>query len=614
MRTDSSKKRGVVARCLRFLWHSLKAINTIVFGIIALSLIAVGVGAIISQRSAAIPEGGALLVNPSGVLVEQQSAVDVAATLMQGSEMPQQALVKDIVDALALARDDQDVGLVVLELDNLDFGLLPKLERIADAITDFQTSSKKVIAVASNYSQSALFIAAHADEVLLNPEGFAVPEGFSMYRTYYKSLLESADVTVNLFKVGKYKSAVDPYLRDDMSAEDREARLAILNAWWVAYTDGIETARGMSAGSINDMLQDAPAQVRSAQGNLAVLSLEKGFVDRLVTNTERRSYLIELAGEDADTNSYNRIAYKNYLRTARSKTPKNVGKIAVITAVGPILDGQAPAGEIGSASLTKLIRQAHRDDNVEAIVLRIDSGGGSKSASEVIRSELQEVQASGIPVVASMGSVAASGGYWIAATADEIWASPTTVTGSIGIFGLIPSFEKTLARYGVFSDGVATTPIADGVSAMRGVTPAYGEVLQTVVEAGYEQFLSTVAKGRNMDVDAVHDVAQGRIWTGEKAHELGLVDELGDLEQAIIAAAHLADVEGYAVWYVEPEIPFEQMLLQRFTTSVSNVLPTISTNPLALITSKVRRELGFFSSLNDPRDTYVICGNCPLVP
>ena len=560
-----------------------------------------------------MPSGAALVLNPAGYLVEQQTFVGTAA-LLRGQDLPQEALVKDVIDALALARDDSNIEMVVLELDDLQRGLLPKLQRISVAIKDFRSSGKKVIAVADNYSQSALFLAAHADEVLLNPEGVAVPEGFAMYQPYFKSFLEKHDVTINLFKVGKYKSAADPLLRDSMSPEDSEAQMLILDAWWEAYTSGIETARGMAAGSIDDMLQNAPEAISSTQGNLAQLSLQQGLVDRLMTATELRQYLVGLAGEDTDTGNYRGVNYKAYLRAKRLPIESASPKVAVITAVGNILDGVAPAGEIGSQTLTALIRKAQTNSEVAAIVLRIDSGGGSKTASEMIRSQLAAVQASGIPVVASMGSVAASGGYWIAASADEIWAAPTTITGSIGIFGILPSLEKTLARYGIYSDGVTTTPIAGGASVMRGITPAYGDVLQTIIEAGYQQFLTTVADGRDMDVDAVHDVAQGRIWTGASAQKLGLVDELGDLEQAIVAAARLANLNDYSVWYVEPEQSIEEQLLRTFMENTNVNLSAVTPGPVTKVINTVRQELGFLGRLNDPGKAYVICPECLALP
>ena len=610
MSTASPKKRNIISRFFRFLWRSLKVLNTLLFGLVAIFLISTFIALAVKAVGPKIPQGAALVLDPAGTLVEQQTVVGAAA-LFQTDDLPKQALVKDITDALALAKEDTKIELVVLELDNLKQGLMPTLETISAAIVDFKTSGKKVIAVANNYSQSALFLAAHADEVLLNPEGTAVPTGFAMYSPFFKSFLQKHDVTVNIFKVGKYKSGVDPFTRDDMSSEDREARLGILVAWWEAYTAGIETARGLDAGSIDAMLQNAPEQVELAQGNLAQIALDKGFVDRLVTDSERRSYLIELVGEHSDGIGYRGVTYKNYLRSARLPKKPKTEKIAVIAAVGNIIDGAAPPGEIGGATLTKLIRKARLDDDVKAIVLRIDSPGGSKSASEMIRTELQAAQVSGIPLVASMGSLAASGGYWIASSADEIWASPTTITGSIGIFGLMPTFEKTLAHYGVYSDGVATTSLAGGVSAMRGITPEYSDILQSLVEAGYQQFLTTVAEGREMDVDAVHEVAQGRIWTGEKAQQLGLVDELGDLEQAISAAASLANLEDYSIWNVETQLTAEEKVLRMFAeTTFGNFLET-KNSAIAQISSLIRKELGFLKRLNDPSHVYVICTDCP---
>lgn len=608
--TGSPKKRWFISRFFGLLWRSLKALNTLVFGLASIFLIVAILYGIFGMRGPEIPTGSALTLSPAGTLVEQETTI---SGLWQGYDLPQQTLVKDLIDALALARDDNRIAIVVLELDNLDHGLLPTLESITAAIVDFKISGKKVIAVANNYSQSALYLAAQADEVLLNPEGMAVPEGFSMYSPYFKSFLEKQDVSINLFKVGTYKSAVDPFLRDNMSEEDRTARMAILDSWWDAYTTHIETARSLDAGSIDTMLHNAPEEIQSVDGNLAQLSLEKGLVDRLLTDTELRRYLIDLVGEDTESNDYRKVSHEEYLQVARLPPESKANKVAVVTAVGNILDGDAPAGEIGSQSLIRLIRKAQSDSDVKAIVLRIDSGGGSKTASEMIRNELQAAQDAGIPLVASMGSVAASGGYWIAASADEIWASPTTVTGSIGIFGLMPSFEKALARYGIYSDGVATTPIAGGASITRGISDDYGEVLQSIIEAGYQQFLATVAKGRNMDVDAVDEVAQGRIWIGKKAQQIGLVDELGDLEAAINAAARLADIEDYSVWDVQPELSFEEKVLRQLSEIAANRMPTTN-NPIYQMTNIIRQEFGFLQRLNDPNHAYVICSECPVLP
>jgi protease IV len=598
---------------LQFLWNSLKAAHTLVFGIFSVLLIIAVFVSISEPGAAKIPDGGALVLNPSGLLVEQKTALEFEA-LLQGQEKPNETLVKDIIDALALARDDDRIQSLVLRLDELQGGLLPKLQRIANAIADFKTSGKRVVATGMNYNQSSLLLAAQADEVFLNPEGFALPQGFSMHRTYYKTLLENFDVSINLFKVGKYKSAVEPFFRDSMSDEDREARLGIINNWWGAYTQDLEAARALPGSTIDEAMQDIPGLLAESEGNLARISLATGLVDKLVTNDESRAMLVELAGEDEETGDYRGIGFLDYLALASTPEKQKANKIAVITAVGTIVDGHAKAGTIGSRSLSELIRQAYDDEDVKAVVLRVDSGGGSKTASEIIRRELEYIQEDGIPVVASMGSVAASGGYWISATADEIWALPTTVTGSIGIFGVIPTFEKTLARYGINSDGVSTTPLAGGASLERGISPLAAEVIQSVIEAGYREFLAGVARGRDMTTEAVHEIAQGRVWSGEAALELGLVDKLGDLEEAIAAAAALAEVEDYSVWYVEPEQSTRDMLLRELMAHAPVVKSPLSLDPISLVTRQIRQDLKFLSTLNDPQGAYVICGLCPMNP
>ena len=612
MKAHSPGRRGIAFRFFRFLWHSLKAFNTIVFSLFLFLLVALVIYAVVGQRQPSIPSSGALVLNLSGILVEQRTTVDIASVL-QRNDQPEQTLVKDIIDALAMAKEDDRIRLVVLELDHLEHGLMPKLERIADAIVDFKSGGKKVIAVGDNYGQSALFLAAHANEILLNPEGIAAPEGFALYSPYFKSFLDNNNVAVNIFKVGKYKSAAESFVRDDMSFEAREALLAIINTWWNSYTEGVENARGLSPGSIDSLLQNLTEELRSVQGNLARLALEKGLVDRLATDAEQRNYLIELVGEDKQTKDYRGVSYNRYLSATNDFVDHEADKIAVITAVGDIVDGEAPAGTIGSRTLTALIRKARMDGNVKAIVLRVDSGGGSKTASEIIRSELQVAQAAGIPLVASMGSVAGSGGYWISASADEIWATPTTVTGSIGVIGIMPSLEKTLERYGIYIDGIATTPIA-GASVLRDVSPELNEVIQLTIDAAYQQFLNTVAQGRDMDVDAVHEIAQGRVWSGDAAQQLGLVDQLGDLEQAIVSAANLASVNEYSVWHVEPDLPLDEVLLQKLTAIATDALPQTSDKLLTQIASKIRQEIGFIGRLNDPHHAYVICTDCPLVP
>ena len=603
----------ILKRFFSILWESLKAIQIFVFGIISLLLLIALIGIAGFVDSKEVPAGGALMLNPVGALVEQKLTLDIQDLLLTG-DLPKQVLVKDILDALALAEKDDRIEYLILDLDNMNSSYIPILQRIAKAIDDFKSSGKKVIAIGTQYTQSALFLAAHADEVLMDPEGAALIEGYGMYRTYYKTLLENFDVSINLFKVGEYKSAMEPYIRDNMSDEDKEARMEMLNNWWTAYTDDFESARQLPAGTINKQIQNISAELKAAGGSLAQLSLNNKLVDRLITNHELRTYLKSLTGEDSETGEFRAIGFNDYLTLERKPGKMTGKKIAVITAVGSIVDGRAKSGSIGSTSINELIRKAGKDEDVVAIVLRVDTGGGSKTASELIRQELESVQSSGIPLVVSMGSLAASGGYWIAATADQIWASPTTLTGSIGIFGFIPTIEKTLARYGVYSDGVGTTELAGGASIERGLTPLVGEILQSTVEAGYRQFLEIVATGRNMTIEEVDEIAQGRIWSGEKALELGLVDKLGDLEEAIAGAAELAEVEDYSVWYVEAEATTQELLMQALMSEIAATQSTKAADPLTMVYRKLERDLNFLSHLNDPHGAYVICASCPMEP
>lgn len=592
-------------------WKLLKALQTLLFGLIALGLFLALIAAPFSDNASQMPEDGALVLNPSGVLVEEKTAVDPLNFLADDGG-PSEVLLQDLVVALEQARDDPRITTLVLNLDNFGGGLMPHLEIVADGIRDFRASGKKVIAASNGYSQSSLLLAAEADEILMNPEYAVLPEGFSAYRTYFSSLLQRLNVTVNFFKVGQYKSAAEPYFQDRMSDEDKQARLAYLNAWWDTYTVRFETARGLPAESLNDTIDNIQAVLESASGNLGQVALNSGWVDQLMSDRERAEYLVGVIGADEeDEQRYRGIGFEDYLALNPTKAEASEQKIAVITAVGSIVDGYADAGSIGSLTLLERIQQARDDDAVKAIVLRVDSGGGSKSASEIIRQELAHAQAAGIPVVASMGSVAASGGYWISATADRIFAHQNTITGSIGIFALIPTFEKVLNEYGVFGDGVATTPLAGAASIDRGIQPIYAGLIQQVIQSGYDQFLAVVAEGRNMTPEAVNEIAQGRVWTGTKALELGLVDEIGGLDEAIQAAAELADITDYAIWRVEPEASRRQQILEALTAEIRTLAPAVKRDPITQHWRAMQSEVRTLTRFNDPQKAYVICETCP---
>ena len=600
----------IVKGLFRMIWSLLKTAQTLLFGTLAFFLILALLTAPFSSSTPEIPEGGALVANLSGFLVEEKTATDPFTFITQEGPPPE-VLITDVTDALSQAASDDRINLLVLDLNRFNGGMMPHLQIIADAIAEFRTAGKKVIALSDNYSQSDLLLAVEADEVLMNPEGAAIIEGFSAYRTYFSSLLKKFDVTIHLFRVGQYKSATEPYIRDSMSDEDKLSRMSYLSPWWETYTHRIENRRDLPTGTVNRTLEDVNAQLAESGSNLGQFALDQGLVDRLVTRNEAREYLISLVGaEEKRPRKYRGIDFESYLAANPVELPDAEDTIAVITGTGAITDGFAEAGGIGSLSFIKRIEQALDNHSVKAIVVRVNSGGGSKTASELIRDSLTRAQEQGIPVVASFGAVAASGGYWMSASADKIVAHPTSITGSIGIFAMIPTFEKVLNEYGVFEDGVATTELANGVSLVRGISPTYSQMIQQTIESGYDQFLSVVADGRGMTVEAVDDIAQGRIWTGQKAQEIGLVDELGGLDLAITIAAELAELEDYKTWRVEPEVSKKQQFIKAITTKINAAIPPRQ-QPLDRYWRALNAELNFLTELNDPFHAYVLCEACP---
>ena len=593
-----------------FFWKLLKTLQTLLFGLLALGLVVGLFTATFSNQQPIVPDAGALVLNLSGYVVEAKTSVD-PFNVLAGGDAPEEVLLSDVQKALEKASNDDRITTLVLELDNFYGGLMPHLELIADDIAAFRASGKKVIAASRGYEQSALLLAVEADEILMDPEYAALPEGYAAYRTYFKSFLDRFNITINLFKVGQYKSAAEPYIQDAMSEEDKEARLAYLMAWWKTYTDRVEQARNLSPGQVDQSIVDVEAVLTAANGNLAQVALDTGLVDRLLTEWERDEYLISVIGEDPeDDTQFAGIDYQSYLIANPDEPVEAEHKIAVITAVGNIIDGQAEPGTIGSLTMLEQIAEARADDQVKAMVIRIDSGGGSKSASEMIRQALVQVQKDGTPVIASMGSVAASGGYWIAASADKIFAHSNTITGSIGIFGLVPTFEKALAELGIRGDGVATTQLAGSVSLDRGIDPLYARLLTRIIESGYEQFLTVVAEGRSMTVDEVDTIAQGRVWTGEAAQPLGLVDAIGDLEAAVNAAAELAGIEDYGIWHVGPKPSKRQQIVDALTSELQAIIEP-KTQLADRILGPLKREANNLALLNDPQHVYVLCDSCP---
>ncbi|MDX8410614.1 MAG: signal peptide peptidase SppA, partial [Mariprofundaceae bacterium] len=482
--------------------------------------------------------------------------------------LPAQTEVSDVIDAIRIAADDMRIKLLVLDLRHMQRARLAMLKEIRSAIADFRQRGKQVIATADSYLQSQFYLASSADEVYLHPMGWVVLPGFGAYGSYFKEALDKLKVELHVFRVGEYKSAVEPFTRNSMSSQSRENAKDWLGDLWRVYKNDVAQDRGITAGDIQDYADHPARHLAKQQGDAAATAMAAGLVDGLKTRDQVKARLIELAGLDKETHSYRSVYYKDYLHamdSKRSHPRKSKNKVAVIVASGTILEGDQPAGFTGSDSTAALIRQAREDKQVKAVVLRIDSPGGSALASEIIRRELELTRQQGKPLVVSMGSMAASGGYWIAAAADEIWASEATLTGSIGIFGLMPHIHESLAALGIHNDGVGTTRLSGGLNPMRPVNREASQALQLAIEDGYRRFIRLVSEGRGMSPDAVEKVAQGRVWSGADAQRLGLVDKLGDLSAAAASAANLAGLgQNYELMRLRKEPKFMEMLIQNF--------------------------------------------------
>lgn len=562
---ENDKPRNFFVRLWLGFWRSVTAFRMAVFNVLFLVIVFAIIASIVSgDKTGEIKEGTTLIINPKGVVVEQssRSPVDEILDEITGQSEPQTEL-RDLVAVLEEAADDDRIGQVLISTDGFAGMGAGMMLEVAEAFSRFKASDKRVIAYGANLSMGQYFLASLADEVWLDPDGAVLLEGYGRYRQYFAEALDKLDVDVNLFRVGTYKSAMEPYILNEQSEADREAALFYMNDLWQRYLQMVAQNRGMTVEVLDDITMNLASYVDQAGGNLAQMALDEGLVDRLISRPEMRAEMIRM-GKPDDEDSYLNITMASYLDQIKPDLEHSDSQVGIIVAEGAITEGNQPVGTIGSESISRLIRKAARDDDIKAVVLRINSGGGSAFASEVIRKELLALKEAGKPVVVSMSNVAASGGYWIAMGADEVWAYPSTITGSIGIFGFFPTFQNTFAKVGVYTDGVGTTPYAGGLRADRALDENVSNLFQNVIEFGYEQFIGLVSRYRNMSTDAVDQVAQGRVWTGQQAQERGLVDQLGTLKQAVASAARQAGLgEDYATSYVQPELSgFEKFVMQ----------------------------------------------------
>lgn len=553
-----------IIRFFRFVWHLLDGVRKALhLGLMLLLLGLVWVAA--APHIPLVPKSAALLIAPQGELVEQYSGGPLDRVVAEASGQEEfEVQLRDMVEAIHRAKDDARIKLIVLDLDGLTGAGIALLEEVAQALREFRTSGKQVVALGQSFDQKQYYLAAQADQVYLDPHGMILLDGFSYYGQYYRDALDKLGVTVNVFKAGKYKSAVEPFLRQDMSPEAREANQQWLGSLWSTYQAAVIKARGLTDNALTDYAEQLLPMLQATKGDFAQLAVDRHLVTELKTREQVADQLRLQVGVDEDEHSYSRIDMADYLDAEHAEHPlENRGdrKVGIVVASGEIVDGDRTAGTVGGESMAELLRQARYDDEVKAVVLRIDSPGGSVMASEVIRREVDALKAAGKPVIASMSSTAASGGYYIAMDADEIWANPATITGSIGVFGIVPTFERSLSKLGISTDGVGTTSISGALRMDRAMSETARQVYQLAIQHEYTQFVDLVANARNRSYDDIDLIAQGRVWAANDARQRGLVDQLGLLEDAVKAAAARAQLgDQYSEEYLDEELSWRQVL------------------------------------------------------
>jgi len=523
-----------------------------------------------------------LVIRPYGNVVEQYTSTPMDRALQEATGQDQsETRLRDMIEAIHRAAGDSDIKQLVIDPSYM-WGIgLAALKDIGHAVDAFRTTGKPVIAVADNMGQHQYYLASLADEIWLNPNGTVWIDGYSSYRHYYREGLEKLEVEINLFRVGEYKSAMEPFIRDDMSPAAEEAGKFWLGNLWQQYLEDVSTHRGILLENLQDAIDDLPSRIEAVDGDFARYALELGLVDRLLTGPESRQELAKLGTPDKAGDSYRAVDMQDYLDLTESlKGSSGAKRIAIVVAEGEIVSGRHPAGRIGSISTAEQLRRVALDDKVGAVVLRINSPGGDAFASEVLRLEVQQLREAGKKVVVSMGNVAASGGYWLAMGADEVWASPATITGSIGVFGMLPTFAKTLGKIGVHTDGFGTTNIAGKIRLDRSLDPDMARLFQASTERVYRQFLNLVRDSRPIKtVEEVDEVAQGRVWSGEQALEYQLVDKTGTFQDAIEAGARIAGLgDDYRIDWVEPKrSALDEFFMEFLAGAVAKLNLSVST-------------------------------------
>lgn len=576
MTTTIQTKKSFIRKALEFIPNTLVKLANFTRHLILLLILFIIISVIFFKNNIELKPNTALVIAPNGFVVNQFSGTPSEKLIkqLQGADVPETQM-RDLLKAITNAATDKRIDVLVLSPD-LMWGIgLADLKELESAIDKFrEASNKPVIAIAENMSQNQYYFANLADEIIIDPQAFMFFQGYGSYRNFFKDGLDKLGVDVHLFRVGEYKSAAEPYIRNDMSIEAKESALHYMNDLWDTYRQGIATRRNVSIEDFQKIIEDQADLLKDAQGDMASMYKKAGLVDQIKNQHFKDKYLAGISAKGENNNGFRQISLSNYLALLEQEQPvASPNKIAVIVAEGTILNGEQDAGAIGGITTSALLREARLDKSVKAVVLRVNSGGGAVFASEQIRREVDAIKIAGKPVVVSMGNVAASGGYWISMTADKIYASDATITGSIGIFGMFMTYPRTLEKIGVHTDGVGTSDWVGAFRADRELNEDLAKLIQANIDHGYQQFITAVAMARGMEVEMVDTIARGRVWTAKQAKELGLIDEIGGLNDALVDAASKANITNdYHVVWVEQELTATQQFLMSSLAQASNAL------------------------------------------
>lgn len=616
----------ILLNIMKTLWRGLCFIRDIVMNVVFLVfvLLCLAVFGIVMQSSPSSEiREGALVLNLDGYLADNRPQSNLLSALneLDNQRIPQQISTFDVVDVIQQATDDPRIKGIVLDLNYFSGGDLPSMQFIGEALKQFKQQNKPVYALAHTYSQAQYLLASYADKIYLNQLGEVGIVGLAQNNLYFKSLIDKLEITPHIFRVGTYKAAVEPFMRDDMSSEARSNTALWLNQMWQNYQQIIAQNRRIEPSAVLPNADVFLEKLKAVQGDSAQYALQQGLIDEVNSDWEIQNQLIEQFGYDQNQHSYNQVAFADYLASFPDRTNHlQQNKIAVVNVEGEIVDGTSDDSAGGDSIVAQL--QAVLDDynNVKALILRVNSPGGSAFASELIRQQLQQIKQQGIPIVVSMGGMAASGGYWIAAEADYVVADPNTITGSIGIFAALFTLENTLKNWGINSDGVSTGPLSE-FSFLQKLPSEVNQAIQLNIENGYDKFLTLVANGRNLSKQQVDQIAQGQVWLGQEALDKKLVDELGDFNTAVAAAVKLANQ-----LQPEGETPFEALPLQWFVEEPQGWLNQILSRGKSDVQSAVlnflgvapqhnkqlKNALGVLKQFNDPRGQYIYCLDCSV--